>query len=136
MIYNEENLNRVVQAILDNLTPDLLPKYMREKNLNGGRGIGYGHCHNAAGVLYKIFGYKNLHMYRALDFEGIYHWWVVDKNGQIIDPTADQYLLIGQVPPYLQGAKASLLGFAYRDRVNTLLQRVRDTLQDVKYVVI
>lgn len=129
MDYTEENLNRVIESIRCNLTIDLLPKKMQERNISGGSNGTYGHCHTAAGVIYKIFGPKHVHMYRALDDEGLYHWWVVDKSGKIIDPTSEQYTLLGKVPPYADGQKAGLLGFAYKKRVFTLLDRVKTDLQ-------
>ena len=129
MDYNEENLNLVIASIKRNLTIDLLPKKMVERNLHGGSNGTFGHCHTAAGVLYKIFTYKNVHMWRALDDEGIYHWWVVDKNGKIIDPTSEQYTLLGKVPPYANGQKSGMLGFEYKKRVLTLLGRVQSDLQ-------
>jgi len=128
MDYNEENLNLVIESIRRNLTVDLLPKKMRDRNINGGSNGTFGHCHNAAGVIYKIFGPKNVHMWRALDDEGIYHWWIVDKNKKIIDPTSEQYTLLGRVPPYTNGEKSGLLGFDYKKRVLTLLERVRKDL--------
>lgn len=126
--YTEENLNRVIESIRCNLTIDLLPKKMQDRNINGGSNGTYGHCHTAAGVIYKIFGPKNVHMYRALDDEGLYHWWVVDKSGKIVDPTSEQYTLLGKVPPYDKGQKAGLLGFDYKKRVFTLLDRVQKDL--------
>lgn len=129
MEYTEENLNRVIESIRCNLSIDLLPKKMQDRNINGGSNGTFGHCHTAAGVIYKIFGPKNVHMYRALDDEGIYHWWVVDKNGKIIDPTSEQYTLLGRVPPYANGQKSGMLGFAYKKRVLTLLGRVQSDLQ-------
>jgi hypothetical protein len=127
--YNEENLKLVVDSIRRNLTIDLLPKKMQDRNINGGSNGTFGHCHTAAGVIYKIFGPKNVHMHRALDDEGIYHWWVVDKNGKIIDPTSEQYTLLGKVPPYADGQKSGILGFEYKKRVLTLLGRVQSDLQ-------
>ena len=67
-------------------------------------------------------------MYRALDDEGIWHWWVVDVNGQLIDLTADQYYSQGRNPPYNDGQKASILGFDYRKRVLRLLDKVSKEL--------
>ncbi len=126
--YTEENLNGVIESIRCNLTIDLLPKKMQERNISGGSNGTYGHCHTAAGVIYKIFGHKNVHMYRALDDENLYHWWIVDKNGKIIDPTSEQYTLLGRVAPYDKGEKAGLLGFDYKKRVLTLLDRVKNDL--------
>lgn len=129
MEYNEENLSRVIESIRRNLSIDLLPKKMQDRNINGGSNGTYGHCHTAAGVIYKIFGSKNVHMHRALDDEGIYHWWVVDKTGKIIDPTSEQYTLLGRIPPYADGQKSGILGFEYKKRVLTLLSRVQSDLQ-------
>lgn len=128
MEYTEENLQKVITSIRNNLTIDLLPKKMQERNIHGGSNGTYGHCHTASGVIYKIFGSKNVHMYRALDEEGLYHWWIVDKNGKLIDPTSEQYFLLNRTPPYTNGTKAGLLGFAYKQRVLTLLERVRKDL--------
>ena len=127
--YTEENLNLVIDSIRRNLSIDLLPKKMQERNIRGGSNGTYGHCHTASGVIYKIFGPKNVHMWRALDDEALYHWWIVDKNGKIIDPTSEQYTLLGRVAPYTKGEKAGLLGFEYKKRVLTLLDRVKTDLQ-------
>ena len=51
-----------------------------------------------------------------------------NKNKKIVDPTSEQYTLLGRVPPYDQGQKAGLLGFAYKTRVLTLLDRVKKDL--------
>lgn len=128
MDYNEKNLDIVIESIKKNLTIDLLPKYMVKRNIEGGSNGTYGHCHTASGVLYKIFGSKNVKMYRAMDDEGLYHWWVVDKDGKIIDPTHEQYTLLGRKPPYDQGQKAGMLGFSYKKRILTLYGRVQDDL--------
>lgn len=125
MEYNEENLNKVIEAIKKNLTSDLLPKKFIERNKTNPT---FGHCHTSAGVIYKIFGPKNVHMWRGLDNEGIYHWWVVDKNGKLIDPTSEQYTDLGKVPPYDVGEKTGMLGFDYKKRVELLLERVKIAL--------
>jgi hypothetical protein len=123
--FNEENLKKVSKLIKDNLTPDLLPKKWVGRNSTNPT---FGHCHNAAGCLYKIFGVKNLKMYRGLDDEGIYHWWAQDKEGNIIDLTSEQYTTTGRTPPYDKGEKAGMLGFDYRKRVETLFERVNSLL--------
>lgn len=107
------------------MTSDLLPKKWVERNKSNPT---FGHCHTAAGVLYLTFGSKNVKMYRGLDDEGIYHWWVQDKDGTIIDLTSDQYYSTGRKPPYDKGEKAGMLGFDYRKRVNTLFERVNSIL--------
>ena len=58
--YNEQNLQTVCEIIKRNLTPDLLPKKWIIKNESN---PAFGHCHNASGCLYKIFGSKQLSLY-------------------------------------------------------------------------
>ena len=120
--YTPDNLKLVSKIILNNLTPDLLPKKWVERNASNPM---FGHCHNASGCLQKIFGTKVIKLYRALDDEGIYHWWAVDDEDNIIDITADQYYSTGRNPPiYQNGKKSSLLGFKYRKNVIELTDRV------------
>ena len=78
--------------------------------------------------LYLIFGHKNVHLYRGLDDENLYHWWVVDRTKKIIDLTSEQYTLLGRTPPYENGTKAGLLGFEYKKRVHRLLTRVKEDI--------
>ena len=120
--YTPKNLKLVSKIILKNLTPDLLPKKWVERNASNPM---FGHCHNASGCLQKIFGTKVIKLYRALDDEGIYHWWAVDNENNIIDITADQYYSTGRYPPiYESGKKSGLLGFGYRKNVIELTDRV------------
>lgn len=125
MEYNEENLKLVSDTILKNLTPDLLPKKWLETNRTNPM---FGHCHTASACLQKIFGGKNIKLYRALDQWGVWHWWCIDKEGKLIDLTVDQYLSIGREPPHKDGQKASMLGFEYRTRTLELLGRVTNEL--------
>ena len=127
--YSEDNLRLVSESILRNLSIDLLPKKMVHRNIHGGSNGTYGHCHTASGVLYMFFGPKNMHMYRALDDEGLYHWWVVDRKKRIIDLTSDQYTLLGRPLPYEQGQKCGMLGFGYKERVKVLFTRVKSDLE-------
>jgi hypothetical protein len=126
--YNDENLKKVTELILKNLSSDLLPRSWLDKNEVN---LTFGHCHNSAGCLYKIFGSKAVNMYRGFDGE-IYHWWVQDKAGKIIDLTADQYYSKGRVPPYDKAEKAGLLGFEYKNRVKELYRRVTIELSGKK----
>jgi hypothetical protein len=125
MEYNEENLKIVSDIILKHLTPDLLPKKWVETNKSNPM---FGHCHTASACLQKVFGGKNIKLYRALDQWDVWHWWCVDKNGKLIDLTVDQYLSIGREPPHKDGNKASMLGFEYRVRTLKLLDLVTNEL--------
>ena len=123
--YNENNLNMVTKVIVNNLTPDLLPKKWVERNKNNPM---FGHCHTASACLQKVFGTKQIKLNRALDDEGIWHWWCVDTNNNIIDITGNQYYSENRIPPYKDGQKASMLGFEYRKRVFKLLNRIQEVL--------
>jgi hypothetical protein len=127
MEYDKKNLKLVSDIIIRNLSPDLLPKKWVERNSNNPM---FGHCHTASGCLQKVFGTKNIKLYRALDDEQIWHWWVVDVNGDLIDLTAEQYYSQGRNPPYNDGIKASILGFDYRKRVLRLLEKVTKELSE------
>jgi hypothetical protein len=124
--YTPDNLKLVSEVILDNLTPDLLPKKWIKRNESNPM---FGHCHTASACLQKIFGTKAIKLYRALDDEGIYHWWAVDKEGHLIDLTVDQYYSTGRKPPHESGIKSGMLGFGYRVKVLTLLDKVLKQLQ-------
>lgn len=126
MIYNEENLEKVSKAILNNLTPDLIPVKWRQRNSINPM---FGHCHTASACLQKVFGTKELKLYRAQDWADIWHWWAVDNSGKIIDLTSDQYYSMGKEPPYDAGEKASMLGFSYRTRTLELLEKVKKELE-------
>ena len=125
--WNESNLINVIKSIKRNLSPDLLPKKFRKENeLNPM----YGHCHNVSGCLYTIFRSKNLHMYRALDKFGIYHWWVQDNDDNIIDITESQYSLSEINRLHKIGKKSSILGFDYKVRVRKLTERVLEDIDE------
>ena len=125
--YTPDNLKLVSKIILNNLTPDLLPKKWVERNASNPM---FGHCHNASGCLQKIFGTKVIKLYRAIDDEGIYHWWAEDNKDIVIDITADQYYSTDRLPPiYESGKKSGLLGFDYRKRVQRLTDKVLKQLQ-------
>ena len=111
--------------ILKHLTPELLPKKWIDINKTNPM---FGHCHTSSACLQKVFGTKNIKLYRALDQWGVWHWWCVDKEGVLIDLTVDQYYSVGKKPPHLQGVKASMLGFEYRKRVLRLLELVTNEL--------
>jgi len=118
--YNEKNLKIISDIIKQNLKSDLIPKKWKTKSHFYPM---FGHCHNAAGCLYKVFGPDSLYMYRGFDGE-IYHWWNIDNTGKLIDLTSEQYTNFGKTPPYDRGEKAGLLGFEYKKRVLKLYERV------------
>lgn len=130
IIYNEHNLNLICELILQNLTADLLPKKFREENKTN---TTFGHCHTASACLQRNFSSKQLKLYRAIDSRDIWHWWCVDNDNNIIDLTKEQYTSLGKLPPYEDGEKSYRLGFAYRERMNELFDRVNKELKMLCY---
>jgi len=128
--YNDANVEIVTKLIKEKLSPDLLPKKWIQRNA---RNSTFGHCHNSAGCLYNVFGPDSLKMYRGLDDEGIYHWWVQDNHNKIIDITSEQYTDEGRIPPYDKGEKSAILGFEYRKRVAKLTRMVVAKLVEMGY---
>lgn len=123
--WNEQNKNIVICSIIKHLTTDLLPKKFRKENESNPM---YGHCHNASGCFYKIFSSYHVHMYRALDKFGIYHWWIQDNDENVIDITESQYSTTEVNRLHKIGERNSLLGFEYKKRVETLFNRVVEDL--------
>ena len=119
--YNKTNLKQLSRAIISHLNPDLLPKKYRSENAVNPM---FGHCHTALGCLYKIFGSQSLYMYRALGDDGIWHWWVEDRDGQITDLTASQYPKAVVFQLYQHGTRSGMLGFKYRQSVKIVLRKV------------
>lgn len=124
--YNKNNRDKVIDIIKDKLTPDLLPKKWIERNKSNPM---FGHCHTAAACLKKVFG-KQLELRRAMDDQGIWHWWCVDKDKNIIDITVDQYYSENREPPWekSEGEKMSPLGFDYRIRYLKVFKSVQNLL--------
>ena len=124
--YDEENLKRVSEAIVSNLTPDLIPKKWRKRNSINPM---FGHCHHASACLQKVFGIKEIKLYRAQDWAEIWHWWAVDSSEKIIDLTADQYYSVDKTPPYESGKKTKWYGWKQRPQQISLdlMKRVLDT---------
>ena len=61
-----------------------------------------GHCHHASLAVYNLLGGKEegYKLRKAIDEKGIIHYWVVSPDGEIIDPTAEQYTELNRPLPY------------------------------------
>ena len=134
--YSQDNLQRVIGAVMKHLTPDLINKSYQERNKQLPE---FGQCLNASGTIHHFFK-DQFHLYSAEDKNNygrfsrgkFYHWWLVDKDtGDILDITADQYKDDRQNLQHLYriGKKASgTPGYEYRKRVNVLIDRVKQEL--------
>lgn len=114
-----------IDRIKDVLTPDLLkPRY---RFMADPENPTAGHCYHAAEALWHFLGgaasYWKPHVYREDD--GITHWWLRHIDGAIADPTADQYYLAGEQPPYLKGRRCGFMTRAPSRPAAEIIRRVR-----------
>ena len=58
------------------------------------------------------------------DYRGESHWWLQDEN-KIYDPTVNQYVDKGQIPPYNKGKKSKWYGWKQRPHQSTLALTIR-----------
>lgn len=113
---------RLIHAIQDALSPDLLHRNWRNRGGHPTR----GHCYAAAEALYHLLGGKaaGLTPMRATAGNGDTHWWLRDSRGGILDPTAEQFISEGISPPYGDGRGAGFLTRHPSRRAKELMQRL------------
>lgn len=81
-----------------------------------------GHCYVASEVYYhlaggKAAGYKAM----GMEHEGSQHWWLENKDGQVVDLTAEQF----KTPvPYHKGKGRGFLTKDPSKRAQTIIQRL------------
>lgn len=121
------NIERVITAIQDNLTPDLLKPEYREENEDNPM---FGHCYVASEALYHKLLEIDKDRFKPAwgkDERNITHWWIVDtQTGERYDATADQYYSVGKTPPYEDGRMASFLTNDPSKRCKKLLKRIEE----------
>ena len=87
-----------------------------------------GHCYHAAEALYHMIGGKKSGWVpmRVREADGMTHWWLQHrKTGEIADPTADQYRLLGEEPPYTEGRAGGFLTRQPSKRASEIIRRVK-----------
>lgn len=85
----------------------------------------------ASEALYYILKREDAEWFpvRARDAEGIVHWWLENPQGEILDPTSDQYFELGKTPPYDKGKRGGFLTKDPSKRTRVLLSRVEEDLR-------
>jgi hypothetical protein len=114
--YSELNLSLVIGTIRKNLSPDLLtPKY-RQENLTNPT---YGHCYHSTQSVFYLMDTDCLVPMSGIDYRGDSHWWL--QHGEnIYDVTAEQYYIVGKLPPYQVGKKTQWYGWKQRPHQRSL----------------
>lgn len=90
------------QRIFDLVRLELRPEYVPIEYRDLIASEYCGHCHHATIAMYYLLdGKKNGYKVRkAIDEMMIKHYWLECPNGQIIDPTAEQYTVLNRPLPY------------------------------------
>ena len=130
--YSENNMCLVMGLIKRHLTPDFLtPKYREQNKTNPT----YGHCYHSTQALYYLMNTSTLIPMSSKDYRNDYHWWLQDGE-RVYDITADQYYIMGKLPPYHNGKKSKWYGYQQRphQRSLDLIVRVlgKDNVTDEK----
>ena len=85
-----------------------------------------GHCHHASLAMYTLLGGKKegYRLQKAIDEKGIVHYWVLNSQGEIIDPTAEQYSDLDRPFPYDQ-IKDNRASYRQTKATNKIIENVR-----------
>lgn len=119
----------LIQKIKSVLTDDLLAhkfkSLKRDSNVEG-------HSYSSSEALFHLLGGKSSKLsLQAASFEkdgeAHTHWWIKSHDGQILDPTAEQFYAMGKEPPYDQGKKVDFLTKEPSKKTITIINRLIDT---------
>ena len=100
-------LDDLIKDIKEHLTPDLLKPRYREENKAGNPM--YGHCYIATEALYYLIRSEKYDLYDEYsgfkprcgkEPNGDTHWWLQTRDGDIIDPTKEQFDILKRPAPY------------------------------------
>lgn len=117
---------RVFNLVRSELRPEFVPPEYR-----GRVNSKYcGHCHHATIAMYFLLdGKKNGYKVRkAIDEMQIKHYWLERPDGEIIDPTAEQYTDLNRPLPYKARVNKGVSHLKSK-YAKTIIEKVRATLQ-------
>ena len=120
----ENNSESIIKKVQNCLSDDLLSKIWKEKKTKEDDKT-FGHCYAASEALYYLLGGKNGGLTPQVGkSESGTHWWLKDSDGNILDPTADQFYKIGKIPPYKYGKGCGFLTKNPSKRAQVIIDRV------------
>ena len=100
----------LIQEIINQLSPDLLlPEFKKDWTPQNPT---QGFCSVASEALFFMIGgsANGWKAQNGRDNQGIVHWWLMHEEFGRLDPTADQYFLNNQTPPYLKARSGGFQG--------------------------
>ncbi|MCM0605472.1 MAG: hypothetical protein KA715_05230 [Xanthomonadaceae bacterium] len=117
--------------------PEILDPIWRELNQKHPDIPSTGFCTLASNAVYHLLGGKSVGLtpmqatYKDPRIKGnASHWWLKDADGNIIDPTWDQYTELGKEPPYEKG-----VGRGFNTRVDVPLKSAQKLIDHAKKVL-
>ena len=115
-----------IDPIQKSLSPELLKSEYRGSDNNN---LLFGHCYVATETLYHLMNSDAVKPCCGRDSNGVVHWWLqYRKSGKRIDPTADQYYSVGEIPPYKFGRGSGFLTKEPSKRSRVVMNRVQSLL--------
>jgi hypothetical protein len=122
------DLKSMCEVVVSQLTPDLLSAEWAALRREGDHPL-KGYCYVASEAIYHLAGggRSGLSVRRCSLPTGGTHWWLVDSNGQIVDPTAEQFATL---PPYSAGIGTAFLSQQPSRRALRLIAKVQSHLAE------
>jgi hypothetical protein len=120
---DSELLIKKIQSVLsDDLLAHKYKNVERQSHLEG-------HDYSTSEALFYLLGGKSSNLtLQSASFEkngeAHTHWWIKSHDGQILDPTAEQFYAMGKEPPYEQGKKVDFLTKEPSKKTITIINRI------------
>ena len=122
-----KEFQKVEELIINNLEEKFCPPEYRERNKQNKY---FGHCYHSTQALWYFFKDANLRIMSApCQGPARHHWWLQDKENNILDITAKQYDLFEYNPPYHKGKDSNWYGWRNRPHRKTqeLMHKIQPT---------
>lgn len=127
------DIDNLIIKIQDSLNDSLLTsKYKKLNRVSKFE----GHCYAASEALYHFLGGKE-NGYTPVVASWIEndkkytHWWIKDKNNNIIDVTANQFYEKNQKPPYESGKNCGFLTKLPSKRAKIIIEYVLNNSDNI-----
>jgi hypothetical protein len=116
------NIDQLGKLVVAQLSDDLLSEQFAQMQ-TAERNPLFGHCYVASEALYHLAGAKKSGMRprRLRIAENYWHWWLVDREGKVVDLTAGQF---SEPPDYGSGLRTAFLSKRPSARARKLMARV------------
>lgn len=121
-----DKINYLIEQIQSVLTDDLLSSDWKRYIRTGDFHPTTGHCYAASEALYHLLGGKEKgYTPQVGKSANGTHWWLEDKNENILDPTAEQFYYKGNKPPYETGRGNGFLTKFPSKRAQKIIEEIK-----------